>query len=163
MCNGILAGLVSITAGCGNVECGSAVLIGIVGAFFYQGASSLLVKIKIDDPIDAFAVHGACGAWGVLAAAFFDWGTGADYFNGWNGWSCVSNDDGCVKGAFNQAVGANFAEVFAIGGWTAGCSLAVFVPLRLLKLLRSDDATQEKGMDSAKHSPTKAYSMPGSA
>merc|ERR1712107_671256 len=90
MCNGILAGLVSITAGCGNVECGSAFAIGIIGAFVYQGASSLLRFVKVDDPIDAFAVHGACGAWGVLAAVFFDWGTGMDYFNGWNGWSCVT-------------------------------------------------------------------------
>merc|ERR1719316_1845961 len=49
LCNGILAGLVSITAGCGNVESGSAVVIGLVGAFVYQGASMLLVKLQIDD------------------------------------------------------------------------------------------------------------------
>ncbi|CAJ1348866.1 unnamed protein product [Effrenium voratum] len=73
-CNGILAGLVSITAPCGNVECGSAFGIAILGACVYQGASSLLQKLKVDDPIDAFAVHGAAGAWGVLAAALFDWG-----------------------------------------------------------------------------------------
>merc|ERR1719454_2411095 len=72
LCNGILAGLVSITAGCGNVESGSAVAIGLIGAFVYQGASMLLVKLKIDDPVDASPVHGACGIWGVLAAGLFD-------------------------------------------------------------------------------------------
>merc|ERR1719401_2619325 len=75
MCNGILAGLVSITAPCGNVECGSAVFIGLLGGFVYQGTSMALQKAKVDDPIDAFAVHGACSAWGTLAAALFDWGT----------------------------------------------------------------------------------------
>ena len=66
LCNGILAGLVSITAGCGNVECGSAFAIGLVGAFVYQGSSMLLQKLKIDDPVDASppctasAASGAC-------------------------------------------------------------------------------------------------------
>ena len=46
--NGILAGLVSITAGCGNMECGSAFATGFVGALIYQAASMLLQKLKID-------------------------------------------------------------------------------------------------------------------
>jgi len=161
MCNGILAGLVSITAPCGNVECGSAVLIGIIGAFIYQGTSMLLQKLKVDDPIDAFAVHGACGAWGVLAAALFDWGTGTDYFNGWSGWSCVGAPD-CTSGAFGEALTANILEIVTIALWTAGFSLLVFVPLRLAGFLRADTETQAKGMDEAKHSPSKAYAMPTS-
>merc|ERR1719401_1914548 len=158
MCNGILAGLVSITAPCGNVECGSAVAIGILGAFIYQGTSMLLKKLHVDDPIDAFAVHGACGAWGVLAAALFDWGTGFDYFNGWSGWSCVGAPD-CTKGAWGEGLTANIVEIIAIAGWTALFSLLIFVPLRLAGLLRADEATQEKGMDTVKHSPSKAYAL----
>merc|ERR1712187_141612 len=68
-CNGILAGLVSITAPCGTVHSHDAFVIGLLGGFVYQGSSVLLKTLRIDDPIDAFAVHGACGAWGVLAAA----------------------------------------------------------------------------------------------
>ena len=85
LCNGILAGLVSITAGCGNVECGSAFAIGLVGAFVYQASSMLLQKLKIDDPVDASPVHGFCGIWGVLAAGFLDWGKGVDHYHGWSG------------------------------------------------------------------------------
>jgi len=158
MCNGILAGLVSITAPCGNVECGSAVFIGIIGAFIYQGSSLLLQKLKVDDPIDAFAVHGACGAWGVLAAVLFDWGTGMDYFNGWSGWSCVGAPD-CASGAWGEAFVANILEIITIASWTAFFSILIFLPLRLAGLLRADDETQSKGMDVAKHSPSKAYAM----
>eukprot|EP00434_Breviolum_minutum_P036557 symbB.v1.2.032391.t1/scaffold3856.1/size95938/9 len=62
-----LTGLVSITAGCGNMECGSAFATGLIGGIVYQGSSMLLQKLKIDDPVDASPVHGFCGIWGVLA------------------------------------------------------------------------------------------------
>eukprot|EP00438_Fugacium_kawagutii_P026968 Skav224408 [mRNA] locus=scaffold657:99189:101949:+ [translate_table: standard] len=71
LCNGILGGLVSITAGCGSMESGSAVATGVIGGFVYQAASMLLQKLKIDDPVDAVPVHGFCGAWGVIAGAQF--------------------------------------------------------------------------------------------
>merc|ERR1719163_399149 len=93
LCNGILAGLVSITAGCGNVEAGSACLIGFLGGLLYTGTSELIKKVKIDDPLDAFAIHGACGAWGTMAAALFDWGEGFSVVSGWNGFGCSENDD----------------------------------------------------------------------
>merc|ERR1719446_1710466 len=102
-CNGILAGLVSITAPCGNVECGSAFAIALIGAFIYEGSSMLLRKIKVDDPIDAFAVHGACGAWGAFSAVFFDMGEGFNHFNGWSGFACNLDDSGNCK---KDAVGA---------------------------------------------------------
>merc|ERR1719373_1552572 len=70
-CNGILAGLVSITAGCAFVKPWEAAIIGGVGGLVYQGASMLLKKLKIDDVVDAFPVHGACGIWGVLALGFY--------------------------------------------------------------------------------------------
>merc|ERR1712187_74518 len=159
-CNGILAGLVSITAGCGNVDCGSAFVIGVIGGFVYQGASLLMKRLGIDDPIDAFAVHGAAGAWGVMAAAFFDWGKGMDYSHGWGGFDCGRDEAGkCIEGLNTQLIVANFVEVSAISAWVAILSLAVFVPLRFLGLLRADDELQETGMDQAKHSPSKAYTI----
>merc|ERR1719440_810957 len=125
-CNGILAGLVSITAPCGNVEVGPAFAIALIGGFIYQGASSLLRKVKVDDPIDAFAVHGACGAWGTLAAALFDWGEGFDFYHGWSGWSCALDDSGaCAKGAWGGGMAANVVEVVAIAAWVAAMSTII--------------------------------------
>jgi len=159
LCNGILAGLVSITAPCGNVESFSAFFIAIIGALVYQGASSLLKKVKVDDPIDAFAVHGAAGAWGVLAAALFDWGDHMDLHHGWSGFSCTAGDDGCVKGGNGDALAANIVEVLMIAIWSGFWTALIFLPFRLMGKLRVSDEDQEYGIDSVKHSPAKAYSL----
>merc|ERR550514_1805088 len=70
-CNSLLGGLVGITAGCSVVTAHHALLIGFISAWVYHGASCMMRKLKIDDPLDAFAVHGACGFWGVLAVGLF--------------------------------------------------------------------------------------------
>ncbi|KAJ8602618.1 hypothetical protein CTAYLR_010205 [Chrysophaeum taylorii] len=69
--NGILAGLVSITAGCATSSLWASFVIAVVASFVYFSASRLLIYLRIDDPVDAFAVHGVCGLWGVIAAALF--------------------------------------------------------------------------------------------
>ena len=56
---------------CAQIPTWSAVLHGGIGGLVYTFASSRVLKAKIDDPLDAFAVHGACGMWGVLAASLF--------------------------------------------------------------------------------------------
>lgn len=69
--NGILAGLVSITASCDRVHPWAAFVIGSLGALVYIGSCRLMTKMKIDDPLEASQVHGFCGIWGVIALAFF--------------------------------------------------------------------------------------------
>eukprot|EP00446_Apocalathium_sp_SHHI-4_P084180 CAMPEP_0177513906 /NCGR_PEP_ID=MMETSP0369-20130122/44023_1 /TAXON_ID=447022 ORGANISM="Scrippsiella hangoei-like, Strain SHHI-4" /NCGR_SAMPLE_ID=MMETSP0369 /ASSEMBLY_ACC=CAM_ASM_000364 /LENGTH=730 /DNA_ID=CAMNT_0018992541 /DNA_START=51 /DNA_END=2242 /DNA_ORIENTATION=+ len=157
-CNGILAGLVSITAPCGNVACGSAVLIGMYGGVLYQLTSWLMKRLRIDDPVDAFAVHGMCGAWGVLAAVFFDWGLGFDKFHGWKGFDCVKDDGGqCMSGAWKEALSANLLEILFVVVWVGLSSACIFLPLRLAGLLRASESDQLAGFDEVKHSPSKAY------
>merc|ERR1719498_248955 len=72
VCGGILAGLVSITAGCGNIHPRAAFPFGFIGGILYCLASDLLQKLQIDDPVEAFAVHGAGGIWGCLAVPLCD-------------------------------------------------------------------------------------------
>jgi Amt family ammonium transporter len=69
--NGALGGLVSITANCNVVEPWAAVLIGIIGAFVYRYSSKLLIKLQIDDVINASPVHFFCGVWGLIATGLF--------------------------------------------------------------------------------------------
>jgi Amt family ammonium transporter len=69
--NGILGGLVAITAGCNNVDAKGAVAIGAVAGVLVVYCVLLLDWLKIDDPVGAVSVHGFCGAWGTLAIGFF--------------------------------------------------------------------------------------------
>lgn len=159
LCNGILGGLVSITAGCSNVNVGSALMIGILGGCVYSAASATIKKLKIDDPVDAFSVHGACGAWGVLAAALFDWGEGFKYANGWSGFTCVTGDDGCDPDGWAKTLAANIVEIIMVILWSGGLSCIVFGSLRSIGWLRESDEAQEIGADEAKHSQAQAYVM----
>jgi len=159
LCNGILAGLVSITAPCSNVDIGSAIAIGLLGGFVFIGASYLLKRLHIDDPIDAFAVHGACGAWGVLSAALFDWGEGFKYANGWSGFTCVTDDDGCDPNGWSKTFAANVVEIVMVVIWSGGLSGIVFANLRFLGLLRLGDDEQDRGADEQSHSQESAYVM----
>ncbi len=69
--NGSLAGLVGITAGCAFVAPGSALLIGLVAGILVVLAADFIERLRIDDPVGAFAVHAACGIWGTLAVGLF--------------------------------------------------------------------------------------------
>jgi ammonium transporter, Amt family len=83
MLNGMLAGLVAITAPCGFVSVNGAAIIGVIsGVLVIEAALFIDQKIKIDDPVGAIAVHGVNGAWGCLALGLFADGT---YGEGWNG------------------------------------------------------------------------------
>ena len=82
-CNGLLGGLVSITAPCAFVTPAAAVMIGVIAGLIV--VTSVLVierQFRIDDPVGAISVHGACGIWGALALGLFADGT---YGDGWNG------------------------------------------------------------------------------
>jgi len=162
LCNGILAGLVSITAPCGNVECGSAFAIGFIGALVYQGASMLLQKLKIDDPVDASPVHGFCGVWGLLAAGLFDWGKGFDHYHAWNGFSCKTvseTDSSCMTGIGGRAIAAQAIMALVIIAWAGTLSGLAFFALKMTGKLRIDEETEEAGMDLKQHSPPKAYAI----
>ena len=115
-CNGMLAGLVAITAPSGFVAPWAAFVIGAVAGIFVVLAYQFVdTKLKIDDPVGAFSVHGVNGLWGVIAVGLFADGT---YGAGWNG------VEGTVTGLFYgdsgqlvaQLVGVVTLIVWAFGG-----------------------------------------------
>ena len=86
MCNGLLAGLVAITAPCAFVSPSGALIIGLIsGIIVVEVAFFVERKLKIDDPVGAIAVHGANGIWGCLALGLFADGSYGDGFNGVKG------------------------------------------------------------------------------
>jgi Amt family ammonium transporter len=83
LCNGMLAGLVAITAPCAFVTAPAALFIGAVaGVLVVVSAMFIENTLKIDDPVGASSVHGTCGAWGILSLGLFADGR---YGDGWNG------------------------------------------------------------------------------
>lgn len=79
VCSGLLAGLVSITSPCNNVDCWAALVLGAFGGVVYIAACIFMQKFKIDDPVEATQVHGFCGIWGCLAQGIFDKNKGIIY------------------------------------------------------------------------------------
>lgn len=73
--NGILAGLVGITAGADSMGPWAAVLVGAIAGVLVVFSVIFFDKVKIDDPVGAISVHGICGIWGTLAVAFFGGGS----------------------------------------------------------------------------------------
>merc|ERR1719203_18476 len=144
-CNGILAGLVAITAGCAAVKPWEAIIIGIIGGLVYQGASMLLKVIRLDDVVDAVPVHGACGLWGLLALGFF--GNPEDGIGG----------NGVLHSGNLDQLGVQIFAAFLIIVWVGTLSAMVFIPLRALDWLRLPIDIQDEGADTAEHTPRKSY------
>ena len=148
-CNGILAGLVSITAGCATLFPGFALLSGFLGGIIYFSASKLVLNVcKVDDPLDAFAVHGACGFWGVMAAALFS-DKDLDYRV-----TSVPGADGKKGGLVfggTHMMWAACAQLFSIIGWVASLSSIMFFILKVVGILRVSAEMEAAGMDVSKH------------
>ena len=104
--NGLLAGLVAITAPCAFVTAPSAVLIGVIaGVLVVLSVLFIDGVLKVDDPVGAISVHGVCGAWGILSLGLFADGT---YGDKWN------SVEGTVKGLFYGDASQFLAQVIDV-------------------------------------------------
>ena len=137
--NGALAGLVSITAGCGNMSAGGAVLAGLIGGVIVVFSIEFIEKkLKIDDAIGAASVHGVVGFWGTIVVGL--WGI---------------DGDGAAIGVFN---GGGSAQLVAqlIGGlayvvWAVVLSFIVFGILKYTMGLRVTEEEEVAGLDISEH------------
>jgi Amt family ammonium transporter len=153
MCSGCLAGLVSITAPCGNVHSHMALIIGFIGAWVYYGANQMLVYFKIDDPVQAFPVHGACGVWGLLATAIFDWGLPHGYYHGWGGFSPSPGAN------FGQALAAQVVAIIVLAVWIIVVIGGLFYGLKSGGLLRISKSYEAAGSDLHEFTPKRVYAI----
>jgi Amt family ammonium transporter len=136
--NGTLAGLVSITAGCGNMTAGGAVLAGLIGGIIVVFSIEIIEKkLKIDDAIGAASVHGVAGAWGTLVIGLWgvDGDTGIGLFNG---------------GGFAQ-LGAQAIGVVAYAAWAVLLSFIVLGILKATIGLRVSKEVEIEGLDISEH------------
>ena len=139
--NGILAGLVSITAGCGDMTLAGAWFAGLVGGIIVVFSVAALDAAEIDDPVGAFSVHGVCGVWGTVVIGL--WGTAVQ-------------GDGAGMGLFNGG-GITLLLVQALGAaayaiWTlVTCWIAWSVIGGLFGGIRVSEEEETQGLDIGEH------------
>lgn len=130
--NGILGGLVAITANCDRVSQFESLIIGAVGGALVVLGIVMLDKLKIDDPVGAWPVHGLCGVWGGIATGIFG-----------------DLPDGIESvGAF---VGVQALSTVIICAWAFITMLGVFVVLKAVGMLRVSPEEEQAGLDVSEH------------
>ncbi|WP_151958529.1 ammonium transporter [Acinetobacter junii] len=128
--NASLAGLVAITAGCATISPIFAIMTGVGAGILISFVPQLLVKMQLDDVVDAVAVHGVCGAWGTLAAGAF---LETNLFD--------------ANVMYVQIIG-----IFAAFVWGFGLALLVFKILdKVLGGLRVSQQHEQRGLDYTEH------------
>jgi Amt family ammonium transporter len=125
--NGVLAGLVGITAGCANLSPGFAIITGAIAGVLVHYSMKFLER-KVDDAVGAVSVHGVCGAWGTLAAGLFDMG-----------------------GFSLEVVGVQLIGIGAAFAWTFPVSYILFKVINAVLPLRVTEQLEEMGLDIHEH------------
>ncbi len=132
--NGILAGLVGITAGCDLVSPAGAVIIGLIcGLALPYGIEFIDKVLKIDDPIGASTVHGLCGILGTLLTGCLALDSGLFYGHGWG------------------FLGAQTLGIVCIDAWALAAGFILFFTIKKLKGLRVTRRIEEEGLDIFEH------------
>lgn len=141
--NGILAGLVAVTAPCAFVEPWAAAVIGLIGGVLVCLAAFALEKAKIDDPVGAVPVHLCNGIWGVLAVGIF--ASGNPDTAAWNGMDQAVT--GLLYGGGFSQLAAQALEAVSIFGVVFGLSYVFFAILNSFGILRSEVSAEVIGLD----------------
>lgn len=128
--NGTLGGLVGITASCDAFSNSMSIVIGGIAGVLVVLAIVALDKLKIDDPVGAFPVHGVCGVWGCMALGIFS----------------NKHFDGMFTGFVTQSIGT-----LAICGWSFVTMSILFGILKAIGMLRVTPAEEHAGLDISEH------------
>ncbi len=141
--NGVLAGLVAITAPCAFVDSWAAVVIGVIAGVLACLAAGWLEKLHIDDPVGAVPVHFFNGLWGVIAVGLF--AAGNPDSAAWNGIDTPVR--GLLYGGGFGQLGAQLFEAVAVAVVVFGLSYVFFRVLNMWHLMRSEPAAEILGLD----------------
>ncbi len=138
--NGVLAGLVGITAGCDVVSPVGAFFIGLVCGLLVPLAVEFIdKKLKVDDPVGAVAVHGCCGAAGTIMTGLF------------------ATEDGLFYGGGVHLLGVQVLGVIAVIAWVAVTMSIVFLLLKKTIGLRVSEEEEIVGLDIMEHALVSSY------
>lgn len=137
VCNGVLAGLVGITAGCDVVSIGGAAIIGVICSLAMTGSVYLLDNVlHIDDPVGAVSVHGVCGLLGTVCVGLF------------------ATEDGLFYGGGLHLLGVQTLGAFAVAAWAFAAGFAIMFVMNKIKPIRVEARVEEEGLDIYEHGET---------
>eukprot|EP01065_Artemidia_motanka_P026662 TRINITY_DN3185_c0_g1_i2.p1 TRINITY_DN3185_c0_g1~~TRINITY_DN3185_c0_g1_i2.p1 ORF type:complete len:1826 (+),score=430.72 TRINITY_DN3185_c0_g1_i2:164-5641(+) len=148
VCNCLLAGLVAITAGCAYVAPEYAVIIGTISAFCYTYAVRFRKWMRVDDVIDAFAVHGVNGAFGGICVGLF---ADAERIRGGTGDATLGKDEGLFIGGEFTQLGVQCLGIVAAAAWSAAVMTIITGTLKVIGVLRVSLDEELSGLDIAEH------------
>lgn len=131
--NGLLAGLVAITAGPDVITGFGAAAVGAIGGFIVVLSVALFDRIRVDDPVGAVSVHGVVGAWGVVAVGLF------------------AAEDGLFTGGGVELLWAQVVGVVAITAFVASTMAVLFLVLKHTMGLRVSEQEEIEGLDVHEH------------
>ncbi len=131
--NGVLGGLVAITAGCAYVEPISSLLIGGIGGVLIVLAVPFFDSLRADDPVGAIAVHGVCGTFGTLAVGIF------------------AEQGGLLYGGGFHLLGVQILGVTAVSFWGFAATYGIFSVLKKTVGIRVDKEDEILGLDMSEH------------
>jgi ammonium transporter, Amt family len=147
VCNGVLSGLVGSTAGSSVIEPYAAVVIGTGCGFIFNYGGKLLLKLKIDDPLEAIQMHAFCGLWGILMTGFFAQpGFVAEVYG-----TTVGNVAGGVFYGGGKLLAAQVVYAILTVCWTTVFIFGLFWGLKKLQMLRVPLHEEFMGLDVSVH------------
>ncbi len=135
--NGVLAGLVGVTAGCDLVSPFGAAMIGLIcGTTMVFAVSFFDQVVKIDDPVGAISVHGVCGSLGTILTGLF------------------ATESGLLYGGGCSFLGIQVLGALVTAAWALGMALLIFTLIKKTVGLRVDKRVEEEGLDIYEHGET---------
>jgi Amt family ammonium transporter len=137
--NGLLAGLVGITAPCAVVSAGASIVIGLIAGVLVVLSVEFIDKVlKVDDPVGAVSVHCVCGIFGTIAVGI---------------WANAPEDGviGLLHGGGAVQLGKQLIGILAVGAWAALTSLVLFLIIKAITGLRVTAKEEMMGLDLSEH------------
>ena len=145
--NGVLAGLVGITASCAYVSVGSAALIGLLAGVIVVFSVTFVDRLKIDDPVGAISVHLVCGVWGTLAVGLFSVGPDIYPWYGTDG----SPLTGLFMGGGLTQILIQLLGIVAVAAFTVLFSLVSWLIIKVTIGIRVSATEEQTGLDLGEH------------
>jgi Amt family ammonium transporter len=142
--NGILAGLVAITAGCAWINVPNSAIIGTIAGILVVFAVTFFDNLRIDDPVGATSVHLVCGIWGTLAVGLFADGPTTGLYTTGPGAGLL------LGGGFGQ-LWAQLVGIISVGGMTVLLSTIFWMALKALLGIRVSALEEAEGLDIGEH------------